>query len=163
MYACKKGPITKYVYMVSATNTSDSSVTVWRNSGHSAALFLKHIPLRALYFNIYSFSQQLHTTVIKFTTVCSETFQLLHVSDHAGTLSVSTLLLLTFIAPCIVIYSCSKTNKMHLFLKLFILVKHSTSFGRSFRPSPGAQDCTYSNRHMSNSCCYLLLAGTKWN
>jgi len=34
---------------------------------------------------------------------------------------------------------------MHLFLKLFILVKCSTCFGRSFRPSPGAQNCTYSN------------------
>jgi len=44
---------------------------------------------------------------------------------------------------------------MHLFLKLFILVKHSTFFGRSFRPPSGAEDCTYSNRHMSNSCCYL--------
>ena len=28
------------------------------------------------------------------------------------------------IVPCIIIYSYSKTNKMHLFLKLFILVKH---------------------------------------
>jgi hypothetical protein len=52
-----------------------------------------------------------------------------------------------------------KTNKMHLFLKLFILVKHSTYFGRSFRPSSGAQNCTYSIRHMSNSCCYLLASG----
>jgi hypothetical protein len=55
--------------------------------------------------------------------------------------------------------SYSTTNKMHLFLKLFILVKHSTCFGRSFRPSSGAQDCTYSNRHMSDSCCYLLANG----
>jgi len=52
---------------------------------------------------------------------------------------------------------------MHLFLKLFILVKRSTYFRRSFLPSSGAQNCTYGNRHMSNSCCYLLLAGTKWN
>ena len=56
--------------------------------------------------------------------------------------------------------SYSTTNKMHLFLKLFILVKLYTCFGRSFRPSSGAQNCTYGNRHMSNSCCYLLLAGT---
>ena len=61
---------------------------------------------------------------------------------------------LTFIGPCIVIYSYSTTNMMHLFLKLFILVKHSTCFGRSFRTSSGAQNCTYGNRHMSNGCCY---------
>jgi len=65
----------------------------------------------------------------------------------------------TFIGPCIVIYSYSKTNKMHLFLKIFILVKYSTCFGRSFHLSSGAQDCTYSIRHMSNSWCYLLVSG----
>ena len=31
------------------------------------------------------------------------------------------------------------------YLKLFILVKRSTCFGRSFRPSSGAQKCVYSN------------------
>ena len=41
----------------------------------------------------------------------------------------------------------STTNKIHLFLKLFILVKRSTCFGRSLRPSSGAQNCTYGNRH----------------
>ena len=30
----------------------------------------------------------------------------------------------------IIKYSCSTANKMHQFLKLFILVKHSTCFGR---------------------------------
>jgi len=30
---------------------------------------------------------------------------------------------------------------MHLFLKLFILVKRCTCFGRSFRQSSGAQNC----------------------
>ena len=33
-------------------------------------------------------------------------------------------------------------------LKLLILVKRSTYFGRPFRPSSGAQHCTYGNRHM---------------
>ena len=37
-----------------------------------------------------------------------------------------------------VLHSYSTTNKMHLFLKLFILVKRSTCFGRSFCPSSGA-------------------------
>jgi len=61
---------------------------------------------------------------------------------------------LIFIGPYILIYSCSTTNKMHLFLKIFIIVKRSTCFGRSFCPSSGAQNCVYSNRYMSNSCCY---------
>ena len=72
-------------------------------------------------------------------------------------------LYLTFIVPCIVVYSYSTTNKIDPFLKLFILVKRSTCFARSLPPSTGAQDCTHSNRHMSNSCCYLLLTGTRWN
>ena len=43
---------------------------------------------------------------------------------------------------------------MHQCLK-FILERHSTCFGRSFRPSSGVQDCTYSDRHMSNRYCWL--------
>jgi len=69
----------------------------------------------------------------------------------------------TIITPCILVYSYSTTKKMHLFLKLFILVKRSTRFGRSFPPSLGAQDCTYSNRHMLNSCWYLLLTAGSSN
>jgi len=45
---------------------------------------------------------------------------------------------------------------MHLFLKLFILVKRSACFGRSFRPSSGAQNCTYGNRHMPVAVCAVL-------
>jgi hypothetical protein len=70
---------------------------------------------------------------------------------------------LTFIGPFIVIYSYSKTNKMHLFLKLFILVKHSARFGRSFCLSSGAQYCTHGDRRVPIICCYLLLAGMRWN
>jgi len=46
---------------------------------------------------------------------------------------------------------------MLLFLKLFILVKRSTCFGRSFRPSSGAQNCVYSNgicQTAAAACCY---------
>jgi len=41
----------------------------------------------------------------------------------------------------------------------FILEWHSTCFGRSFRPSSGVQDCTYSDRPMSNRHCCLLATG----
>ena len=90
-------------------------------------------------------------------------FQMLDFQDWKNTLCLDIIFILTFIGLCIVIYSYSTTNKMHLFLKLFILVKSPTCFERSFRPSPGAQNCTYGNRHMSNNCCYLLLVGMKWN
>jgi len=55
------------------------------------------------------------------------------------------------------------------YLKLFILVKCPACFGRSFRPSSEAPNCTYSNGIcqtaaatccLSNSCCYLLAAGS---
>ena len=38
----------------------------------------------------------------------------------------------------------------------FILERQSTCFWRSFCPSSGVQDCTYSNRHLSNRYCCLL-------
>jgi len=38
----------------------------------------------------------------------------------------------------------------------FILEWYSTCFGRSFLPSSGVQDCTYSNSHLSNRYCCLL-------
>jgi len=68
-------------------------------------------------------------------------------------------LLFTFITPLILIYFYSKTSQMHPCIKSFYFWKwHSTCFGRSFRPSSGVHDCTYSNRHMSNRYCYCLLA-----
>ena len=41
----------------------------------------------------------------------------------------------------------------------FILEWHSMCSGRSFRPSSGVQDCTYSDRHLSNRYCCLLASG----
>jgi len=46
------------------------------------------------------------------------------------------------------------TNVSNLFY--FILEWQSTCFGQSFHPSSGVQDCTYSNRHLSNRYCCLL-------
>jgi hypothetical protein len=42
-------------------------------------------------------------------------------------------------------YSYSTTNKMHLLSQIIYYCKTLTYFGRSFRPSSGAQNCVYSN------------------
>jgi len=56
------------------------------------------------------------------------------------------------------IYSQSTTNKMRLFsIYSFISVRRCTCFRRFFRPSSGAQNCTYNVRYLSDRYCYLLL------
>ena len=40
----------------------------------------------------------------------------------------------------------------------FISVRRCTCFRRFFRPSSGAQNCTYSVRYSSDQYCYLMLA-----
>jgi len=70
---------------------------------------------------------------------------------------------LTFKGPCIVIYFYSKTTEMHQFLKFILFWNNTVRFRRSFRPSSGFQDCTYSNRYMSNRYCYLLAVCTVLN
>jgi len=51
------------------------------------------------------------------------------------------------------------TNKMQRFtIYLFIYVRRCACFRRGFRPSSGAQNCTYSVRYLSDQYCYLLLA-----
>ena len=72
---------------------------------------------------------------------------------------------------------------MHQCVKFILFGVTLYMFGRSFSPSSGVQDCTYSNRHMSNRYCRLLasrnemehssisfetradclLVGTRWN
>ena len=51
------------------------------------------------------------------------------------------------------------------YLKLFILVKRSTCFGRSFRPLSGARNCAYSNgicqTDAAATCCYRGWNGTR--
>jgi len=44
------------------------------------------------------------------------------------------------------------------FQNLFISVRGTTCFRRFFRPSSGAQTCTYSVRYLSDRYCYLLIA-----
>jgi len=45
---------------------------------------------------------------------------------------------------------------MHQCIKFILFWNNSRCFRRSFRPSSGVHDCTYSNRHLSDSYCCLL-------
>ena len=56
-------------------------------------------------------------------------------------------------------YFYSKPNKMHQCTKFILFWNDTTCFGRSFLPSSGVQDCAYSNRHLSNRYCCLLVSG----
>jgi len=49
------------------------------------------------------------------------------------------------------------------FVNLFISVRCSTCFRWVFCPSSGAQNCTYSFRHLSDRYCYVLLAARSSN
>ena len=64
---------------------------------------------------------------------------------------------LTFIGPCIANIFAEYNQQDEMFLNLFISVRSSTCFRRFFRPSSGAQNCTYSVRYLSDQYCYQLL------
>jgi len=56
---------------------------------------------------------------------------------------------LTFIGPCIANIFGEYNQQDAAFHNLFISVRWSTCFRRFFRPSSGAQNCTYSIRYWS--------------
>ena len=64
----------------------------------------------------------------------------------------------TFIGPCVANVFAEYNQQDAAFLNLFISVRRPTCFRRVFRPSSGAQNCTYSARHLSDRYCYLLPA-----
>ena len=54
-----------------------------------------------------------------------------------------------------------QTTRCTCYLKLFIIVRRSTCFGRSFRPSSGAQNCVSSNgicQRAAATCCSSPIA-----
>jgi len=65
---------------------------------------------------------------------------------------------LTFTGPYIANIFTEYNQQDAKFHNLFISVGRCTCFRRVFRPSSGAQNCTYSVRYLSDQCCYLLLA-----
>ena len=63
----------------------------------------------------------------------------------------------TFIGPCIVIYSYSTTNKMHLFSQIIYSCKTLYMFRTVFPSIIRSSKLRIQQRYMSKSCCYLLL------
>ena len=70
---------------------------------------------------------------------------------------------LTYIGPCIANVFADYNQKDATFDNFFIYVKRSTCFRRFFRPSSGAQNCTFSVRYMWDHYCYLPLAWLGWD
>jgi len=67
-------------------------------------------------------------------------------------------MILTFIGPCIANIFSEYNQQNANFLNLFTSIRRCTCFRRFFRPSSGAQNCTYSVRYFSDQYCHLLLA-----
>jgi len=65
---------------------------------------------------------------------------------------------LTFIGPYIASIFAEYNQQDAMFHNSCISVRRSTCFRWFFRPSSGAQNCTYSVRYLSDQYCYLLLA-----
>ena len=70
------------------------------------------------------------------------------------------LLFLIFIGPCIANIFAQYNQQDATFHNLFISVRRCTCVRRFFRPSSGAQNCTYGVRYLSDQYCYLLLAAS---
>jgi len=63
---------------------------------------------------------------------------------------------LTFAGPCIANTFAEYNQQDATILNLFISVRSFTYFRQFFRPSSGAQNCTYSVRQMPDAVCAVL-------
>jgi hypothetical protein len=65
--------------------------------------------------------------------------------------------------PCVVIYSYSTTNNMHLLSHIIYSCKTLYMFRMVFPSIIRSSILRIQQWYMSNSCCYLLLSGMRWN
>ena len=70
-------------------------------------------------------------------------------------------LYLTFTGPCIANIFAQYNQQDAKFHNLFISVRRSACFWWFFRPSSGAQNCTYSVRYLPDRYCYMLPVWTE--
>jgi len=70
---------------------------------------------------------------------------------------------LIFMGPCIVMYSYTTTNKMHLLSQIIYSCKLLYMFRTVFPSIIRSSKLRIQQRYMSNSCCCLLLSGMRWN
>ena len=84
-------------------------------------------------------------------------------ANHTYHYGKSNYLDLMSIGPCIVIYSYSTTNKMHLLSQIIYSCKTLYMFRTVFPSIINSSKLRIQQRYMSNSCCYLLLSGMTWN
>ena len=83
-----------------------------------------------------------------------------HVAPKAEIRNEYNMVYLIFINPCIVIYSYSTTNKMHLLSQIIYSCKTFYMFQTVFPSTIRSSKLRIQQRYMSNSCCYLLLSLT---
>ena len=70
---------------------------------------------------------------------------------------------LIFIGLCIVIYSYSTTNKMHPLSEIIYSCETLYMFRAVFPSIIRSSKLRIQQWYTSNSCCYLLLSGMRWN
>ena len=106
---------------------------------------------------LVEFSDFKHTCMVQKNVVCCVCQQITHLGRCNSNMS------LTFIGPYIANIFVEYNQKDAKFHNFFISVRRSTCFRRVFRPSSGAQNCTYGVRYLSDRYCYLLLAAGSSN
>jgi len=108
----------------------------------------RFILLSLLHFVLWGVHFPWHSTDVYVALFCPR-----HKTDN---------LTLTFTGPCIANIFSEYNQQDAMFLILFISVRRSTCFRRFFRPSSGAQNCTYRVRYLSDRYCYLETAVAQW-
>jgi len=134
------------------TNVETVCTQMWRQSVHKCGDSL--YTNQATTASCYILSNSLFSTIRSLDVTCTELWTaLLNNYKNIG----MRYLHLTFIGPCVVIYSYSTTNKMRLLSEIIYSCTTLCIFRRVFPSIIRSSELRIQQRFMSNSCCYLLL------